>query len=571
MSQFTSEAEQDGFVSLVGALFAIPFILFTMTGGYCAVHYSKRSMAMYIKKAEIGIMTLGAIGLYLGFVPFLLGVIVLMSTQSAFFGPVKYGLIPELLEEKRLSWGNGYIGLGTFLTIILGTIAGGYFFDWFDNQLVTGVILVLLALCGYLASRGITHLPAANPEKKFKLNFFSEFWEQFQYTRKDRVLFLSVLGSTYFWFLGAMVQQAVMIYGRNELELSFRHTSVLFAMMALGIGAGSFVAGYVSARKVEYGLIPLGAVGISLFSLCLGQDGLSATRFATFLALLGFFGGFYIIPINALVQQRPNYKRKGSIIAMQAWLSWVGIVFAAGVYFFLKRIGLSTGEIFIFTGIVTLIGTVYVVWLLPDSLLRLLLVFATHSLYRIKVKDREQLPSKGGLLLVSNHMSYVDALLLFASVDRPIRFIMAKEIHDLWYFKPGAKVLGVIPIPTTVRPKETVLAMRNARDQILAGEVVCIFAEGRISRTGELLEFRKGFERIMKGLKEPIVPVNLNGVWGSIFSFKDGKVLTKWPKKIPYPVTVRFGKPLPPDSNPDEVREAVKRLSVDPDETQSTD
>ncbi len=571
MSQFTSEAEQDGFVSLVGALFAIPFILFTMTGGYCAVHYSKRSMAMYIKKAEIGIMTLGAIGLYLGFVPFLLGVIVLMSTQSAFFGPVKYGLIPELLEEKRLSWGNGYIGLGTFLTIILGTIAGGYFFDWFDNQLVTGVILVLLALCGYLASRGITHLPAANPEKKFKLNFFSEFWEQFQYTRKDRVLFLSVLGSTYFWFLGAMVQQAVMIYGRNELELSFRHTSVLFAMMALGIGAGSFVAGYVSARKVEYGLIPLGAVGISLFSLCLGQDGLSATRFATFLALLGFFGGFYIIPINALVQQRPNYKRKGSIIAMQAWLSWVGIVFAAGVYFFLKRIGLSTGEIFIFTGIVTLIGTVYVVWLLPDSLLRLLLVFATHSLYRIKVKDREQLPSKGGLLLVSNHMSYVDALLLFASVDRPIRFIMAKEIHDLWYFKPGAKVLGVIPIPTTVRPKETVLALRNARDQILAGEVVCIFAEGRISRTGELLEFRKGFERIMKGLKEPIVPVNLNGVWGSIFSFKDGKVLTKWPKKIPYPVTVRFGKPLPPDSNPDEVREAVKRLSVDPDETQSTD
>ena len=571
MSQFTSEAEQDTFVSLVGALFAIPFIIFTMAGGYCAVHYSKRSMAINIKTAEIGIMTLGAIGLYLGYVPFLLGVIVLMSTQSAFFGPVKYGLIPELLEEKRLSWGNGYIGLGTFLTIILGTIAGGYFFDWFDNQLITGVILILLALCGYLASRGITPLPAANPEKQFKLNFFSEFWEQFQYTRKDRVLFLSVLGSTYFWFLGAMVQQAVMIYGRNVLELSFRHTSVLFAMMALGIGAGSFVAGYVSARKVEYGLIPLGAVGISIFSLCLGQDGLTATSFAVFLALLGFFGGFYIIPINALVQQRPDHKRKGSIIAMQAWLSWLGIVFAAGVYFFLKRIGLSTGEIFIFTGIVTLIGTIYVVWLLPDSLLRLLLVFATHSLYRIKVNDREKLPSKGGLLLVSNHMSYVDALLLFASVDRPIRFIMAKEIHDLWYFKPGAKVLGVIPIPTKVRPKETVLALRNARDQILAGEVVCIFAEGRISRTGELLEFRKGFERIMKGLDEPIVPVNLNGVWGSIFSFKDGKVFTKWPKKVPYPVTVSFGDPLSPDSNPDDVREAVKELSADSDEKESAD
>ena len=501
MSQFTSEAEQDGFVSLVGALFAIPFIIFTMAGGYCAVHFSKRTMAMGIKTAEIIIMSMGAVGLYLGNVHFLLGIIVLMSTQSAFFGPVKYGLIPELLEEKRLSWGNGYIGMGTFLTIILGTIAGGYFFDWFDNQISTGVILVLLAISGFLASRGITHLPAANPDKHFRLNFFGEFWEQFQYTRKDRVLFLSVMGSTYFWFLGAMVQQAVMIYGRNVLELSFRHTSVLFATMALGIGAGSFVAGYVSARKIEYGLIPLGAIGISIFSLCLGQDGLSAVNFGIFLALLGFFGGFYIIPINALVQHRPGFKRKGSIIAMQAWLSWIGIVTAAAVYYLLKRIGLSTEEIFIFTGIVTMIGTIYVVWLLPDSLLRLILVFVTHTIYRIKVRDRENLPSKGGLLLVSNHMSYVDALLLFASVDRPIRFIMAKEIHDLWYFKPGAKILGVIPIPTTVRPKETVLALRKARDQILAGEVVCIFAEGRISRTGELLEFRKGFERIMKDLE----------------------------------------------------------------------
>ena len=223
-------------------------------------------------------------------------------------------------------------------------------------------------------------------------------------------------------------------------------------------------------------------------------------------------------------------------------------------------------KIFIFTGIVTMIGTVYVVWLLPDSLLRLILVFVTHTIYRIKVRDRENLPSKGGLLLVSNHMSYVDALLLFASVDRPIRFIMAKEIHDLWYFKAGAKILGVIPIPTTVRPKETVLALRNARDQILEGEVVCIFAEGRISRTGELLEFRKGFERIMKGLEEPIVPVNLDGVWGSIFSYKDGRVFTKWPKKVPYPVTVSFGSPMSPTTAPDDVREAVKNLSIGEDQ-----
>ncbi|MCB1124094.1 MAG: MFS transporter, partial [Verrucomicrobiae bacterium] len=530
----------DWFVSLAGILFAFPFILFTMTGGYCATRYSKRDMAVKIKFAEIVIMSLGAVGLFLGNIYFLLGVITLMSTQSAFFGPVKYGLLPELLEEKQLSWGNGYIGLGTFVAIILGTIAGGYFFDWFDQQVITGCILATLATAGFFASRTIRPLEPSDPEKKYRINFLGEFWEQFQYTRKDRVLFLSVMGSTYFWFVGALVQQAVMIYGRNELHLSFRHTSVLYATMALGIGAGSFAAGYISSRKIEYGLIPLGAVGISAFSFCLGQSGLSTVYFSVFLGLLGFFGGFYIVPINALIQYRPEDKRRGSIIAMQGLLSWVGIVFASLIYYFLKRIGLSTGEVFIFIGVVTLIGTIYVVWLLPDALLRLLLVFATHTLYRIKVIDRENLPTKGGLLLVSNHMSYVDALLLFASVDRPIRFIMAKDIYDIWYFKPGAKALKVIPIPTTVRPKETVLALHKARECILDGEVVCIFAEGRISRTGELLEFRKGFERIMKGLNEPIVPVNLQGVWGSIFSFKEGRVLTKWPEKLPYPVKVSF-------------------------------
>ena len=570
LSQFTNESDQDRLISQISVLFAVPFILFTMTGGFCADRYSKRTMAIRIKSAEILIMSLGACGLYFGNLNLLLGVIFLMSAQSAFFGPVKYGLLPELLAEKRLSWGNGYIGLGTFISIILGTIAGGFFFDLFDNQGATGLVLIFLAVTGFLASRGINKLPPADPDKRYRINFLGEFWQQLSYARKDRVLILSVLGSTYFWFLGALVQQAVMIYGRNELQLSFMNTSILFAMMAVGIGIGSFVAGYASSRKIEYGLIPLGAIGISIFSFCMGQAGLSTNQFALFLALLGFFGGFYIVPINALVQHRPDKERKGSVIAMQALLSWVGILASAGVYFSLKRIGLSTGEIFIFIGGLTLVGTAYVIWLLPDSLLRFLLVIATHTIYRIKVRGRDDLPDQGGMLLVSNHMSYIDALLLFASIDRPIRFIMAKEIYDLWYFKPGAKILKVIPIPTTVRPRETVQALKKARELILAGEVVCIFAEGRISRTGELLPFRKGFERIMRGLSEPILPVNLDGVWGSIFSFKKGRVLTKWPEKIPYPVTVSFGKPMPPDSSPDHVREAVKTLADSGDEPAQT-
>tara|TARA_Y100000588_G_scaffold360953_1_gene421304 strand:+ start:12832 stop:14697 length:1866 start_codon:yes stop_codon:yes gene_type:complete len=567
MSQFTSEADQDRLVSLIGVLFAVPFILFTMTGGYCADRFSKRRVAISIKTAEIVIMSIGAIGLYFSNLTLLMGVTFLMSIQSAFFGPIKYGLLPEILEEKRLSWGNGYTGLGTFISIILGTIAGGLLFDAFNNQLATGLILIGLAILGYLSSQGIQQQPAANPSKKYRINFLREFWTQICYASKDRMLYLSFLGSSYFWFVGALVQQTVMIYGRNELQLNFFSTSLLYALMATGIGIGSFAAGYISARKIESGLIPLGAIGISGFSFCLCHNGLSSTTFGIFLGCLGFFGGFYIVPINSLVQHRAENSRKGSIIATQALLNWVGIVLASGVYFGLKKLGLTAGEVFAFIGILTLLGTVYVLWLLPDSLLRLLLIFLTHTIYRIKVIRRDFLPEKGGLLLVCNHLSYVDALLLFASIDRPIRFIMARTVYDIWHIKPFAHTLKVIPIPTTVRSKETVRALETARQLIVEGELVCIFAEDHISKTGELLPFRKVLERIMKGLQEPILPVNLNGVWFSFFSFKKGRIQTKWPEKFPCPVTVRFGSSMPPDSNLGEVRDAMKALEAKEEKT----
>ena len=561
MSLFPNESDQDRLVSLIGALFAVPFILFTMTGGFCADRFSKRSVAIRIKLGEMVIMSLGAIGLYLGHLNLLLGVIFLMSAQSAFFGPVKYGLLPELLVEKRLSWGNGIIGLGTFISIILGTIAGGLLFDAFDNQVNTGFILIALATAGLMASRGISRVPPADPAKPYRLNFLGEFWRQFTYARKDFVLLISIVGSTYFWFLGALVQQSVMIYGRNELQLSFFNTSILFAMMAVGIGLGSMAAGYISKRKIETGLIPLGAIGVSAFSFLMGQAGLPTDQFGLFLGCVGFFGGFYIVPINALVQHRPESRRKGSIIAMQAFLSWVGILLAAGVYFLLKSIGLSTSNIFTVVGAVTLVATVYVLWLLPDSFLRLLLVLLTNTLYRIRIRGRDNIPDKGGVLFVCNHLSYIDALFLFASIDRPIRFIMSDEVYRIWFVKPFAKILQVIPMPSRQRPRQIVQGLREASARIVAGEVVCIFAEGQVSRTGNLLPFRRGFVRIMRDLDNPIIPVNLGGVWGSIFSYERGRAVWKMPKRIPYPVSVRFGKPMAAHSQPAEVRQAVQDLA----------
>ncbi len=561
MSLYPNESDQDRLVSLIGALFAVPFILFTMAGGFCADRFSKRSVAMGIKFGEVLIMSLGAVGLFLGQLNLLMGVIFLMSAQSAFFGPVKYGLLPELLDEKRLSWGNGLVGLGTFISIILGTIAGGLMFDAFDNQLIIGFILVALAANGLMASRGISRVPPADPAKPFRLNFLGEFWKQFSYARKDFVLLISILGSTYFWFLGALVQQSVMIYGRNELQLSYFNTSILFAMMAVGIGLGSLAAGYISKRKIESGLIPLGAIGVSTFSFLMGQAGLPTHQFGLFLGCVGFFGGFYIVPINALVQHRPERKRKGSIIAMQAFLSWLGILLAAGVYFFLKSIGLSTSNIFTVVGFVTLAATAYVLWLLPDSFLRLLLVLLTNTIYRIHIRGRDNIPDKGGVLFVSNHLSYIDALFLFASIDRPVRFIMSDDAYRIWFIRPFAKILKVIPMPKRQRPRGIVKALREATARIKAGEVVCIFAEGQVSRTGNLLPFRRGFARIMRDLDNPIIPVNLGGVWGSIFSYERGRSFWKIPKRIPYPVSVRFGNPMAAHSQPAEVRQAVRDLA----------
>src|SRR6478736_3035041 len=551
-------------MAVVGALFALPFIIFSMAGGYLADRFSKRSVAIGVKLGEIGIMTTALFALTGNQPVLLLLTVFLMGTHSAFFGPVKYGLLPELLPEKKLSWGNGVIELGTFLAIVFGTIGGGWLFEVFTGKHIwTGFILIALAVIGTIWSFGITRIPAADTTKTFRLNFVSDLWQKVQLIRRDRILMLAIVGNTYFFFLGALVQQYMIYsYGKDLLGLSERQITLwLMSAVALGIGIGSYAAGRLSGNKIEYGLIPLGSLGMTVAGafLALPNPTVSGTIIA--LALYGFFCGFFIVPVTALIQHRPERTDKGAIIAAGNLFSFVGIFIAAGVFYvFAGLLKFSPSQVFLVTTLMTVIGTAYAMWLLPDAVLRFIMWIATNTLYRIKVLGRDNIPTKGGALFVCNHLSLVDATLLQAAVDRPVRFIMLKAMYDKKFIGWWAKTTGAIPISSEQRPREMIKSLQAASDALKNGEIVCIFAEGQITRIGQMMPFRRGFERIMKDVDAPIIPVGLDGVWGSIFSFIGKKFLWKLPRRIPYPITINFGKPLPPAATPFEVRQTVQEL-----------
>jgi acyl-[acyl-carrier-protein]-phospholipid O-acyltransferase / long-chain-fatty-acid--[acyl-carrier-protein] ligase len=555
-------AEKHRISELVGALFALPFILFSMAGGFLADRFSKRTISIGVKVFEILVMVLALAGLIGGRMLILLSCVFLMGVHSAFFGPSKYGLLPELLPEKKLSWGNGLLELGTYTAIILGTVTAGFMAEHFrGNHGRSGAVLIVLAVIGLATSLGITRVPAADPQRRFRVNFLGNLFSQMRSWRGDRPLTLAILGNTYFCFIGALLLLNVFFFGADVLKVSESQIGWLNAGLAIGIGLGSVTAGYLSGSKIEYGLVPFGAAGISVAFLSLAAPGLSLWPVMLRLALLGFAGGFFIVPVSALLQHRPDKSQKGEVLASANLLSFVGVFLASAVHYLLAEVArLSPSQIFLFGSVLTLAGAVYVVILLPDSLLRFVMWALTRTVYRIHIIGRDNIPAKGGALFVCNHVSFVDAMFLLASTDRQVRFMLFKDYYERPHIKPFARILGMIPISSEQRPRDMIQSLRAASDAIRAGDVVCIFAEGQITRIGQLLPFRRGFERIMKDVDAPIIPVGLDGIWGSIFSFDKGRFLWKIPRHRPYPVTVNYGTPLPPSATPFEVRQVVQEL-----------
>ncbi len=552
--------------ALATFIFVIPFLLFSHAAGVLADRFSKRNIVVAAKWAELLVMAVSLVALHMGNPYVLYTLLFVMCTQSAFFGPSKYGIIPELVGEHRLSQSNSFLVALSYLAIIIGTFIPSFFLDFLflDNYKVLGSFCVVVAGLGLLASRRIEVTPAVGEKKSLTPFFVIDVFKTLFGLRRDKYLFLAVIASSYFLFLGVFIQQALLYYGVDTLGLTAAKSAYFFPMAALGIGVGALVAGRLSGRNIEIGVVPIGAIGLTL--CCISLNWLPATVSALLVVvfLLGLASGLFIVPLNAFIQHGAPRERRGEILACCNFMSFLGAAISAGVFIVLARVlDFTPGQCFLVVGLLTAILAGLTLWLLPDFLIRLFVVLITRIFYRIKSSGLENVPVTGGALLISNHVTWVDALLIAATQQRRVLYMMERSIYETWWIKPLFKLMRVIPISTRDNPRRVIESLRTARSALQDGYMVCIFAEGALTRNGNLREFRGGFEKIVKNTDIPIIPVYLGGAWGSIFSHYHGKLLSSFPRAIPYPVSVLFGKPMPVTATPSDVRIAVCELSSD--------
>ncbi len=566
------ETSQVVYSSAATALFPIPFLLFSPVAGYLADRFPKHRVLLLTKTPEIVAMAIATAGFAFGSLWLLLFALFLMATHSAFFSPAKYGILPEVFENQDLSLANGVLELTTNLAILIGSVAGVLVYGRFKGDLASaGWVYVAIAVVGTAAVVFVPRAPAGNPSAAFAWNLLEAVRRDWRETRENRTLVYTLLGIAYFGFLGSLFLTLIPVFGKNVLHLGEERSGILLAVLSIGIGAGSVLAGRLSKGHVEIGLVPLGSLGISFFAFDLALFGNGAwhlplglpARAAFDLVALGLASGCFIVPLNALLQQRSPEGMKGRLIAFSNVLTFTAVLLAAAVPSLLTgAFGLSTSHIILATAAFTVAGSAYVMNLLPDFLVRLVLWLVTNTVYRVQPVDERNIPREGALF-VANHTSWVDFLLIGAACDRMIRFLMFRAYYEWkalnWFFRR----MGAIPVAGGDPPKKTEESLAIARAQIADGHAVCIFAEGAITRTGNLLKFKRGFERIAADANCPVVPVYVEGIWGSIFSYEGGKFFFKWPKGFRRPVTVVFGEPMPPTAKAHEVRQRIQELSTE--------
>jgi acyl-[acyl-carrier-protein]-phospholipid O-acyltransferase/long-chain-fatty-acid--[acyl-carrier-protein] ligase len=567
-----AEAYKDIAVSAGLAMLVLPFILLAAPAGYFADRFSKRSVIVACKVAEVILMILGVAVILHGNVWLMFFTLFLMGGHSAIFGPSKYGSIPEIVRPDRLSAANGLIGMTTILAIVLGNVTAGCLYDmtvpsgttrwWLWAATIVGV-----AATGLMTSLPIRRLPIANPARKFALNFAGETYRDLRALATIRSLFMVAIASTLFWSLGGLCQLNVNKFSAVHLNLTEKKfISLLLGILAVGVGTGSVLAGTVSRRKIMLSLVPLGAAGMAITHILLffvpGSNGspLSFGYFATAtcLLLLGLSGGMYDVPLQAYLQHNSPEKNRGAIFAATNLMTFTGTVVATIVYVILVGVlGLSGRAIFLLVGILLLPLVVILVRYTAYDSTRMLVVALWRLFYRTRIEGLENIPATGALI-TPNHVSYADGLLVGLACPRHPRMLVFADYFETpwlrWFGRLGRVIL--------IHPgrKSIIQSLRTAREALVNGELVCVFPEGGITRTGEMQPFQPGLMRIIKDTDLPVIPAYVDGMWGSIFSFEGGKAIWKLPKKWRYPVTIRFGKPIYHPTDIEQIRQAVVEL-----------
>jgi acyl-[acyl-carrier-protein]-phospholipid O-acyltransferase/long-chain-fatty-acid--[acyl-carrier-protein] ligase len=480
-----------------------------------------------------------------------------MGMHSALFSPSKYGILPELIPHDRLAAGNGQLEMWTFAAILTGTAAGGFLLQTAGSHTwLAPFALTLVSVIGLTASWFVPKVPVARTQGGL-LDTWRGAWAAL---RSERLLRLAVYGEIFFWTIASLFAQNILVYAKAVLHLSDALSGLPLTLLSVGIGMGAVLVGRLSRSRVEYGLIPLGAIGTATMLGLLGVLTPQLAGTLLLMTLLGMSCALIFVPLNAVIQWKAPPDRRGAVIAFSNTCVFTGILFGSLCGGILAKAGLSTSGIMLATSVVTVGGVCWALWLLPDAFIRLALVLLTNSLYRLRIVDQSHVPQQGGALLVPNHVSFIDGLLLIASLDRPVRFLVDAQYADQPLLKPFMRILGVIPISAQQGLRPVLHALREGGAALDQGHLVCIFPEGQITRTGTLLPFRHGFERLIKGRQAPIIPVHLDRVWGSIFSYERGRFLWKRPEQFPYPVTVSFGEPLPSDTPAASLRQAIRAL-----------
>ncbi|MCR9908522.1 MFS transporter [Vibrio campbellii] len=550
------------FINLAAGLFILPFFLFSASAGVLADKYEKSWFIRKVKLFEIGIMLLGAIGFITESYGVLLLLLFLMGTQSAFFGPVKYALLPQQLNEKELVPGNALVEAGTFIAILVGTLGAGLIASADNAKYLAAFCVVIFAVLGYLSSRFIPFASAGAPDIQFKWQPYKQTKLTLSIAKSDRIVFQCIMAISWFWFLGAAYLTQFPNFTKVYLNGTESAVSFLLALFSVGIAVGSMACNWLSNHRIEVGIVPIGALGITIFGFLMATSiPTDLPRFHTFaefvsydafwplffyLLMIGISGGLFIVPLYALMQHRAKETERAQVIAgLNIFNSLFMVGSAVLGIVCLSVLEMSIPQLFALLAILNFLVAAYIFLQIPIFVVRFAMWVVTHTIYRVKHKNLHHLPEHGGALIVCNHVSYMDSLLLSAVCPRLIRFVMEEDYANLPPLRGFLRRAGVIPISASNRTSIR-RAFNDVEKALSEGHIVCIFPEGRLTADGEMNEFMRGIDIILRRSPVPVIPMALKGLWGSYFSRAKGRACKGLPTRFWSKLEIEAGTPVDP-------------------------